>query len=101
MCANCLTTFDVVVSQAIAVGVVLKRPVQDRLAVAGLVRPFDQLGEHANTVAFLRSLDLDPVEILGADVVAAAATWKRAPWSRRRFSVSALLPGFSRTALRA
>jgi hypothetical protein len=92
MCANCLTTFDVVVSQAIAVGMVLKRPVQDRLAVAGLVRPFDQLGEHANTVAFLRSLDLDPVEILGADVVTAAATWKRAPWARRRFGWSALMP---------
>ena len=27
------------------------------------------------TVAFLRSLDLDPVEVLGADVVAAAAAW--------------------------
>ncbi len=98
MCANCLTTFDVVVSQAIAAGMVLKRPVQDRLAVAGLVRPFDQLGEHANTVAFLRSLDLDPVEILGADVVTAAATWQRAPWARRRLRWSALLPN---TALHA
>ena len=27
------------------------------------------------TVAFLRSLDLDPVEVLGADVVAAAEAW--------------------------
>jgi hypothetical protein len=92
MCANCLTTFDVVVSQALAVGMILKRPVQDRLAVAGLVRPFDQLGEHANTVAFLRSLDLDPVEILGPEVVEAAATWQRAPWSRRRFRLTNLLP---------
>jgi hypothetical protein len=92
MCANCLTGFDFVVSQAIAVGTLLKRPVQDRLAIAGLVRPFDQLGEHANTVSFLRSLDLDPVEILGADVVAAAATWRRAPWTRRRLGFSSMLP---------
>jgi hypothetical protein len=84
MCANCLSTFDVVVSQALFAGAVLKRPVQDRLAVAGLVRPFDQLGEHAQTVSFLRSLELDPVEILGAEVVEAAQGWRPSPWTRRR-----------------
>jgi hypothetical protein len=98
MCANCLTGFDVVVSQAIAVGSLLKRPLQDRLALAGLVRPYDVLGEHANTVSFLRSLDLDPVDILGADVVSAADTWKPAPWSRRRFGLLAsFLPAVQTT----
>jgi hypothetical protein len=91
MCANCLSTFDVVVSQALFAGAVLKRPVQDRLAAAGLVRPFDQLGEHAQTVSFLRSLDLDPVEILGAEVVEASKGWSPTPWTRRRPVVAPLL----------
>jgi hypothetical protein len=86
MCANCLSTFDVVVSQALAAGAILKRPVHARLASAGLVPPIDVLGENANTVAFLRSLDLDPVEILGADMVDAAALWTPTPWTRRRFA---------------
>ena len=91
MCANCFSNLDAVVSQAIAAGVVLKRPMQNRLAAAGWVRPFDQLSEHANTVSFLQSLDLDPVEILGVDVVAAAATWQRVPWSRRRLNLAPAL----------
>jgi hypothetical protein len=98
MCANCLTTFDVVVSQAFFAGVVLKRPVQDRLAVAGFVRPFDQLGEHAQTVSFLRSLDLDPVEILGSEVVEAAALWRQRPWARRRL---VFVPAWLRAAQHA
>jgi hypothetical protein len=90
MCANCLSTFDVVVSQALFAGAVLKRPVQNRLAAAGVVRPFDQLGEHAQTVSFLRSLDLDPVEILGSDVVEAVKGWKPAPWTRRRLVAASI-----------
>ena len=93
MCANCLSTFDVVVSQALAAGAILKRPVHERLAIAGLVPPIDTLGENANTVAFLRSLDLDPVEILGSDIVDAAAMWVKPAWTRRRFG----LPGRSTT----
>jgi hypothetical protein len=87
MCANCLSTFDVVVSQALAAAAVLKRPVQARLAAAGWVAPIDVLGENAHTVSFLRSLDLDPVEILGADIVEAAASWTPTPWTRRRFAL--------------
>ncbi len=83
MCANCLSTFDVVASQVLAAGAVLKRPIHNRLAVAGWVRPIDVLGEHANTVAFLRTLDLDPVEVLGPEVVDAAARWSPEPWERR------------------
>jgi hypothetical protein len=90
MCANCLSTFDVVVSQTLFAGAVLKRPVQNRLAAAGLVRPFDQLGEHAQTVSFLRSLDLDPVEILGSDVVEASKSWRPAPWTRRRLVAASM-----------
>jgi hypothetical protein len=92
MCATCFSTVDVVVSQALSGALLLNRPIQNRLAAAGLVRPFDQLGEYANTVSFLASLDLDPVNILGADVVAAAATWRQAPWSRRRLSFSSFRP---------
>jgi hypothetical protein len=87
MCANCLSTFDVVVSQGLAAVAILKRPVQARLATAGWVAPIDVLGDNANAVAFLRSLDLDPVEILGSDVVDAAASWTPAPWTRRRVAL--------------
>jgi hypothetical protein len=87
MCANCFSTFDVVVSQGLAAAAVLKKPVQTRLAAAGWVAPIDVLGDNARTVSFLRSLDLDPVEILGADIVEAAQSWTPTPWTRRRFAV--------------
>ena len=90
MCANCLSTFDVVASQVLAAGAVLKRPVHNRLASARWVRPIDIVGELANTVVFLRSLDLDPIEVLGPDAVDAAATWTPVPWVRRRMKPAGL-----------
>jgi hypothetical protein len=39
------------------------------------------------TVAFLRSLDLDPVEVLGADTVAAAERWVPAPYVAPRWAL--------------
>ena len=99
MCANCLSTFDVVVSQALAAGYMLKAPLHRQLAAAGLVPPIDILGENANTVAFLRALDLDPVEIVGQEMVEATAMWVKQPWSRTRRSVWPSLVRTPRTVL--
>ena len=91
MCVNCLSKLDVVVGQVGAAAVLLKRPTQDFLAELGIVAPYDELGELAHTVSFLRSLDLDPVEILGADAVDVAATWTTAP-GRKPFAFGWLMP---------
>jgi hypothetical protein len=91
MCVNCFSKLDVVVGQVGAVAVLLKRPTQDFLADLGVVAPYDELGELAHTVSFLRSLDLDPVEILGADAVDVAATWTTAP-ARKPFALAWLVP---------
>lgn len=91
MCANCLSTFDINASKAIVGAMLLKRPAQDLLADLGVVAPYDELGELAHTVLFLRSLDLDAVEILGSDAVEVAATWKTAP-RRKPFVFGSLVP---------
>ena len=59
------------------------------LARAGLAPEPDPVAHDVRTVAFLRSLDLDPVEILGADAVAAAEAWVPARPQRVRLAVSA------------
>jgi hypothetical protein len=87
MCANCFSTFDVLATQVLTAGAALHRPVRSQLAAAGWVRPIDMLGEEAHTVAFLQALDLDPVEILGADNVTAAATWQPQAFTRRRLTL--------------
>ena len=90
MCANCFSKLDVVVSQVVGAAVLLKRPAQDFLAEHGVVAPYDELGELAHTISFLRTLDLDPVEILGADAVDVAATWTTAPL-RKPFAIGRLV----------
>jgi hypothetical protein len=95
MCANCFSKLDVVVGQVGAAAVLLKRPAQDFLADLGIVAPYDELGELADTVSFLRALDLDPVEILGSDAVDVAATWTTAP-SRKPFALAWLMPSSPR-----
>ncbi len=91
MCANCFSKLEVVVGQVIGASVLLKRPAQDFLADLGLVAPYDELGELAHTVSFLRSLDLDAVEILGQEAVDTAATWTTAP-QRKPFAFGWLVP---------
>ncbi len=76
MCANCVSTAQAAVGQVALVAYVLKDPVHRLLARNGLVREPDPVAHDVRTVTFLRGLDLDPVEILGADVVAAAAAWQ-------------------------
>lgn len=60
------------------VGYAVKPRVHRALAQIGVVNAPDPVAHDVTTVAFLRGLDLDPVEVLGADVVAAAEAW-RAP----------------------
>lgn len=98
MCANCFSKLEVVVGQIAGAAVLLKRPTQDFLAELGVVAPYDELGELAHTVSFLRALDLDAVEILGADAVDAAATWTTAP-QRRQFAFRWLAPQLRRRRL--
>jgi hypothetical protein len=75
MCVNCLSQSEVVATH-LALGVaVLREPAHRLLADLGLVDPPLPVARDANTVAFLRALDLDAGEVLGADVVAAADRW--------------------------
>lgn len=75
MCANCLTQAEVVAGHVALAAAVLKAPAHRFLADLGLVEPPDTVARDARTVAFLRGLELDPVEILGADVVTTADAW--------------------------
>jgi hypothetical protein len=83
MCVSCVSSTEVVLGQAAVAAAVLKAPVHRLLASAGLVAPVDPVRRDVRTVAFLRSLDLDPVEVLGAAAVAAADAWVPAPYAPR------------------
>ena len=84
MCMNCVSSTEVVLGQVGLAAAVLRDPVHRALASAGLVAPIDPVKRDVRTVAFLRSLDLDPVEVLGAEVVAGADAWVPVPYARRR-----------------
>ena len=84
MCTNCLSTAESVAAQAGLAAYLLKRPVHRALATCGVLAEPDPVAHDVRTVAFLRSLDLDPVEVLGADVVDAAARWVPAPRRTRQ-----------------
>ncbi len=75
MCMNCLSTAEAAVTGAAFVGYAVKPRLHRLLAKLDVVNEPDPVAHDVTTVAFLRSLDLDPVEILGADVVAAATAW--------------------------
>lgn len=79
MCVNCLTNAEAAIAGAAFVGYAVKPPLHRAMAKLGLVNEPDPVAHDVRTVAFLRSLDLDPVEILGADAVAAAAAWTPQP----------------------
>jgi hypothetical protein len=81
MCGQCLSAAETAAASAALAVSIFKDPVHRRLAEAGLAPAIDVVGRNARTVMFLRSLDLDPVEILGATVVADADRWvKPAPF---------------------
>jgi hypothetical protein len=75
MCANCLTTAEVVAGQLGLAVYALKNPVHRALAAAGLANGPDPVGDDVRTIAFLRSLDIDPVAVLGPAAVEAAERW--------------------------
>jgi len=96
MCANCLSAIETAACHVLLAGYVAKDPVHRALAHLGLAAAPDPVGRDVRTIEFLRGLDLDPVAILGAEAVDAAARWVPAPsrqptgWrSRRRFACSA------------
>jgi hypothetical protein len=87
MCVNCISNAEACVAQAALVFAVARDPVHKLLAELGLVAPPDPVKRDVRTVAFLRALDLDPVEVLGAEVVDRAARWTPQPrveWARSR-----------------
>jgi len=53
----------------------VKAPVHRALAAVDLAPDPDPVVHDVRTVAFLRALDLDPVDVLGDDVVAQAESW--------------------------
>lgn len=75
MCLNCVSTAEAIVIQGAFVGHAVKGPIHRMLARAGLTPEPDPVAHDVRTVTFLRSLELDPVEILGAEAVAAAEAW--------------------------
>jgi hypothetical protein len=81
---------------------VLKGPIQDGLVAAGLLPEPHPLARDMRTVPFLRSLDLDPVAILGEAATAAAdqaLAFPRQKVYRRSFREAiALLVGRSMTS---
>jgi hypothetical protein len=87
MCANCVSTSEVIVGQAALVYAIARQPVHRVLAELGLVAPPDPVKRDVRTIAFLRALDLDPVEILGEETVERAGRWQPQPrveWARSR-----------------
>lgn len=79
MCANCMSNAEAAVAASAAVGYFLRGPVHRALASAGLAPDPDPVAHDVRTVAFLRALDLDPVDALGAEAVAQAESWTPDP----------------------
>jgi hypothetical protein len=75
MCINCLSTAEHQAACAILVAAIVREPAHRALATLGVVPHPDPVGRDRRTVAFLRGLELDPVAVLGAEVVAAADAW--------------------------
>jgi hypothetical protein len=87
MCVNCVSSTEAALAQVGLAAAVLQQPVHRLLASVGVVAPIDSVRRDARTVAFLRSLDLDPAEVLGADVVTAADAWVPAPYEAPRWAL--------------
>jgi hypothetical protein len=95
MCVNCVSQSEVYVGQALLVAALLKRPAHNALASLGLVAPIDDVARDVDTIAFLRAIDLDPVEILGYEVVAAAEAWRPLEAGARRPAFWSGAPAFA------
>lgn len=75
MCLNCFSTVEHQAACAVLLAATVREPAHRALAALGVVPHPDPVGRDRRTVAFLRGLDLDPVAVLGAEVVAAADAW--------------------------
>lgn len=82
MCANCVNRLDVALSTAAIGAYLFKEPVHDALVGLGLAPERHPLARDMRAVNFLRDLDLDPVEILGAETVAAVDVAQAHPRER-------------------
>lgn len=96
MCVNCLSQGEVVVAHVALAGALLKEPAHRGLAALGVVPHPDPVGRDVRTIAFLRGLDLDPVEVLGAEAVERAECW--VPAERAPQPVSAILRSLFRSS---
>ncbi len=87
MCQNCLSTGEAVATLAAFTTYVVTPPVHRALARAGFAPDPDPVAHDVRTVAFLTALDLDPVAVLGQDVVDQASAWTPStswvPWRER------------------
>ena len=77
MCGGCISTVEQIAADVALAGAVLRAPAHRLLAAAGVLAPPDPVRRDARTVGFLRALDLEPSEILGAEVVERADAWPR------------------------
>ncbi len=75
MCVNCMSNAEAALAGAAMVGYAVKGPLHRALAAVDLAPDPDPVAHDVRTVAFLRALELDPVEALGADAVAQAESW--------------------------
>ena len=75
MCVNCMSKAEAALAAAGFVGYAVKGPVHRALAAADLAPDPDPVAHDVRTVAFLEALDLDPVEVLGQDVVDQTSAW--------------------------
>lgn len=92
MCANCISNAEAAVAWAGVAGAIVKAPVHRALARGGLAPDPDPVAHDVRTIAFLEALDLDPVAVLGADVVDQASVWVPStswtPWRERLASLN-------------
>ena len=75
MCAQCMTNTEFAVANAALIAAALKGPVHRALASVGLACEPLPVARDARTIEFLRALELDPVDALGATTVTAADDW--------------------------
>lgn len=92
VCANCLSQAEVLAGHAGLVAALVKAPVHRALADLGLVDAPDPVARDARTVTFLRRLELDPIDVLGAAVVARADAWMAPTQSERALARASAWP---------
>jgi len=86
MCVNCVSNTEAYLAGAAVAGAAIKPSLHRALAALGVVAAPDPVKRDVRTVAFLRSLDLDPVEVLGAAAVDRAARWVPQPRPARAWA---------------